>query len=291
VTELGQADGEAVVTLPGAAPVTLRWAARTDVGRRRHVNEDSLLAAPPIFAVADGMGGHAAGDRASAAAVEHLAALEIGGAVVLGDLQRGLTAAADQIDELSEDLGQGAGTTVTGAALAALEGAPAVLVFNVGDSRVYLQHQGELRRVTIDHSVVQEMVDSGFLSARDAEHHPDSNVITHALGFREVPDPDVWAVSLRTGLRLLLCSDGLTKELDDEGIALRLAQSADAAQAAEGLVTQAVALGGRDNVTVVVIEVLDAPDPGDRPLVEEVRRRRPRRAPGLDDDTGPTPII
>ncbi|WP_395640590.1 PP2C family protein-serine/threonine phosphatase [Pseudolysinimonas sp.] len=236
----------------------LDWAGRSDVGRKRAVNEDSVLVGPPIFAVADGMGGHAAGDRASAAVVERLAALRAEadhGYLDLARLEGALNAAADDIDDFSAHIPIGAGTTVTGALLVLRDGEPTFAVFNVGDSRVYLLADDEFARVTRDHSVVQEMVDAGLLDARDAEDHPDSNVITRAVGFREPPRPDVWMLPVRPGMRLLLCSDGLTKEVDDGQIRRRLAAGGTAAETADGLMDAALAAGGRDNVTVVVIDV------------------------------------
>lgn len=244
--------------------VTLAWAAVSDVGRRRQANEDSVIVQPPVFAVADGMGGHAAGDRASAAVVDRLFALadrEGVDPVVVGET---LTLAAHDIDDLAEGLPLGAGTTVTGAVLDLAGPHPAFVVFNVGDSRVYSLIGNELAQVTHDHSVVQELVDQGLLAASDAEGHPESNVVTRALGFHETPRPDFWTLPLRAGMRLLLCSDGLTKELPAPRLRLHLAARLSAAETASALVDAALAEGGRDNVTVVVIDVLDAPEPGGR---------------------------
>jgi serine/threonine protein phosphatase PrpC len=236
----------------------LDWAGRSDVGRKRAVNEDSVLVGPPVFAVADGMGGHAAGDRASAAVVERLAALRGDGDhdyLELGRLDDALAAAAGDIDEFSAHIPIGAGTTVTGAILALQDGEPHFAVFNIGDSRVYSWDGGEFRRVTRDHSVVQELVDAGLIHADDAEDHPESNVITRAVGFRDDPHPDVWMLPVQPGMRLLLCSDGLTKEIDDARIRSVLSDGGSAAETADVLMDAALAAGGRDNVTVVVIDV------------------------------------
>lgn len=244
----------------------LDWAGRSDVGRKRSVNEDSVLVGPPVFAVADGMGGHAAGDRASAAVVERLAALRADadhGYLDLARLDDALSAAASDIDEFSANIPIGAGTTVTGAVLSLQDGEPHFAVFNIGDSRVYRLGDGEFRRVTRDHSVVQELVDAGLIHADDAEDHPESNVITRAVGFREEPRPDVWMLPVQPGMRLLLCSDGLTKELDDARIRGLLADGGSAAETADELMDAALAAGGRDNVTVVVIDVA-APAPKTR---------------------------
>jgi serine/threonine protein phosphatase PrpC len=248
------------LTVPGKRRgFVLDWAGRSDVGRRRAVNEDSVLVSPPVFAVADGMGGHAAGDRASAAVVDRLAALAglaDHGYLDVSRLDGALAAAADDIDDFAAHIPIGAGTTVTGVLLALVEGEPHFAVFNIGDSRVYLLADGEFSRVTRDHSVVQEMVDAGLIDERQAEDHPESNVITRAVGFRESPQPDLWMLPMRPGMRLLLCSDGLTKEVDDRRIRRYLTESGAAAETADDLMDAALVAGGRDNVTVVVIDVM-----------------------------------
>ena len=237
------------------AGVVLAWAGVSDVGHRRQVNEDSLVSLPSLFAVADGMGGHSAGDRASAAVVARLG--DLGESIDEAALTEALVAAANDIDDLSADMPLGAGTTVTGAVLDTEHGAPRFIVFNIGDSRVYRFAGNDLTQVTRDHSVVQELIDAGLVSAEDAEDHPEANVITRALGFREVPQPDFWLVPLVAGMRLLLCSDGLTKELNAARIRMHLAARLTAAETAGALVDAALAAGGRDNVTVVVVDVLD----------------------------------
>ena len=146
-----------------------------------------------------------------------------------------------------------------------IDGVPSSLVFNIGDSRVYRFERNELEQVTIDHSVVQELVDAGVIAAEEAEEHPDSNVITRAVGFHDDPLPDFWCIPLRAGMRLLICSDGLTKELGDERIRLHLAAGMPADETASALVDAALAAGGRDNVTVVVVDVLASPSAARRP--------------------------
>jgi protein phosphatase len=250
------------LTVPGKRRgFVLDWAGRSDVGKRRAVNEDSVLVGPPVFAVADGMGGHAAGDKASAAVIDRLARLGSDashGYLDVDRLEGALTAAAGDIDLFAAHIPIGAGTTVTGAVLALKDGEPHFGVFNIGDSRVYLLVDGEFSRVTTDHSVVQEMVDAGLLDERDAESHPESNVITRAVGFRDDPRPDVWMLPVRPGMRLLLCSDGLTKEVTDTDIRGHLSTGGSAAETADHLMDAALAAGGRDNVTVVVIDVAAA---------------------------------
>ncbi len=273
MTHIGTDRVDQRIELPGddGRAITLSWAARSDVGRRRSANEDSLVAVAPVFAVADGMGGHAAGDRASAAAIEHLTPRRGVRFTDLEAVREALAAAADDIDTLAIGVPMGVGTTVTGAALVIDDdGQPAFAVFNIGDSRVYRFERNDLRRVTVDHSVVQELVDAGLIRAEDAEDHPDSNVITRALGFRDDPTPDTWMVPVRAGLRLLICSDGLTKELGDGRLRLHMAAGMSAAETASALVDAALAAGGRDNVTIIIVDVLDAPStPAERASAPE----------------------
>lgn len=262
MTLVGRPRGTTRVASPaGSVAVELVWGVATDVGRRRAGNEDSAVAVPPLFAVADGMGGHSAGDLASAAAVQHLARAARGDFLGPEEIGAALRAAAEDINQLADGLRSGAGTTVTGAALTLAAGQPAFLVFNVGDSRVYRFHGTELSQVTVDHSVVQELVDAGEISAEEAEYHPESNVITRALGFHEAPRPDFTVVPLEPGLRLVLCSDGLTREVEDSHLRMHLAAGLSAETTADALVDAALASGGRDNVTVAVIDVqpLSAP--------------------------------
>jgi PPM family protein phosphatase len=272
VTQIGRSSRRHNVTVPGSdgARVALSWAALSDKGYRRAVNEDSLVARSPIFAVADGMGGHTAGDFASAAVVTRLAE-QLGPDYVGADsLNTALRAA---VEDMGRGVGQtdlGTGTTVTGVALTLVDGAPAWLVFNIGDSRVYQLVDGVLTQLTVDHSVVQELMDAGAITAAEAEVHPHSNVITRAVGFNEDPVPDYWTLPLIAGARLLICSDGLTKELTEHGIRHFLSEGATALDAAGGLMDAALGNGGRDNVTVIVVDVLDSGGP---PMASDESRR------------------
>ncbi|AWB88844.1 PP2C family protein-serine/threonine phosphatase [Salinibacterium hongtaonis] len=261
MTEIGQTTGTVTVTLPDRSgdSVTLGWAAATDTGRRRAHNEDSYVVDVPMFAVADGMGGHSAGDRASAAVVERLAEVADGGFGKRRDVEAALKRATKDISHVVDPEHRGVGTTVTGALLALVDGQAGWTIFNVGDSRTYLFQDDVFEQVTIDHSVVQELVDAGLLDAADAESHPDSNIITRAVGFNAAPVPDFWRIRLHTGMRLLLCSDGLTKEVDDATIGRQVRSIADREVLVETLVGLALEAGGRDNVTVVVVDVIDAP--------------------------------
>lgn len=239
------------------ARLVLGWGAFTDIGRRREHNEDSFLAQAPIFAVADGMGGHSAGDVASTAVVVRLFEGISGPFADAATIGRALAAATTDMGLVFDAKGLGVGTTVTGAALSLRGNQPFWTVFNVGDSRVYLFERGELRQLTVDHSVVQELVDSGATSAADAQRHPDSNVITRAVGFNVEAVPDFQVLPVRAGGRLLVCSDGLNKELPAASIRAALAAGKPAAHTARALVEAALAAGGRDNITTIVIDVLE----------------------------------
>jgi serine/threonine protein phosphatase PrpC len=260
VTQIGGNTATFAVALPGhpESVITLSWAAATDTGRKRRSNEDSFIAKSPVFAVADGMGGHTSGDLASAAVVTRLAeVLELQFATPEA-VDQALTDATSDIAIVSAGSELGVGTTVTGAILTLQDDDPYFAVFNIGDSRVYQFWRNELSQVTVDHSVVQEMVDSGLLNREQAENHPENNVITRAIGFNP-PKPDYWMLPVRPGFRLLICSDGLTKEVNDERLRLHLAAGLSARETAHALVDAALAAGGRDNVTIVVVDVLSAP--------------------------------
>ncbi len=235
--------------------LTLRVGAATDVGRVRDHNEDSALAEGGIFVVADGMGGHAAGEVASGIAVDvlreladrdDLTAAEVKRQVALAN-ERILGAVADQPDQ------RGMGTTVAGIALVTAGGSDHWAVFNVGDSRVYRVIDGRLTQITVDHSEVRELMDAGVITAAEARTHPLRNVVTRSLGTDAQADPDVWVFPPFAGERFVICSDGLTNELTDDEIAEVLAELDEPQEAAEELVRNAVQAGGRDNVTVVVV--------------------------------------
>lgn len=253
MTTIGELSAEHTV-----GGIRLSWSARTDVGHRRAANEDSMLAQPPFFVVADGMGGHAAGDLASAAVVSALAEAAPGGSLGRRGLESALQQATYRIDELADGNELGVGTTVTGVVLSSADTAE-LTVFNIGDSRVYVAQpgEGELQRLTVDHSVVQELVEAGVLDPDEAEFHPDSNVITRAVGFGAVPEPDYWTFPAEAGMTLLICSDGLTKELRDARIS-ELALDGTPSEAVEALVDAALASGGHDNISVIVVRVWPA---------------------------------
>jgi protein phosphatase len=232
----------------------------TDRGHRRQVNEDSVLVLPHVYVVADGMGGHAAGDRASAILVEEMSRLAER-PVAADDVSLVLEQASVRVRGLAAD---SAGTTVTAAIGVERDGAPYWLVANLGDSRTYQLVDGALEQVSVDHSVVQELIDSGELDAAAALDHPQRHIVTRAVGAPQALDPDYWLLPVLDGGRLVLCSDGLTVEVDDPGIAASLLTHPDAQEAADALVALALERGGRDNVSVIVLDarLRSAPDDG-----------------------------
>lgn len=234
--------------------VVLNVASLTDTGLKRTANEDSVLNASPVFLVADGMGGHQAGDLASAAVVAAFEPLR-GQAIDLADIRDALSRAAAAVEQIAAAHKRGAGSTVTGVALVQHEGTPHWLVFNVGDSRVYRHYGNELTQLTIDHSLGQQLVDAGELRAEQLASFSQRNVITRALG---APDSaaDSWLLPVVNGERLLLCSDGLSGEISDEAIRAALTMNGRPETAATALVRRALQAGGRDNVSVVVIDVV-----------------------------------
>jgi serine/threonine protein phosphatase PrpC len=260
MTEIGGSNPDFTIVVPGEhrEGIRLSWAAVTDVGHRRAANEDSYIAAPPIFAIADGMGGHLAGDRASAAVVSRLADARDADFLAPESVERALELATDDIEIISDGSELGVGTTVTGAVLTLRDGEPYFAVFNIGDSRVYVYEGDTLEQVTVDHSLVQQLVDTGVITRAQAHNHPEGNVITRAVGFQSQPTPDYWLLPLRTGMRLLVCSDGLTGEIEDDGLGAHLAAGLPAKDTADALVAAALAEGGRDNVTVLVVDVLES---------------------------------
>ena len=224
------------------------------VGLRRELNEDSSVVTDSLFAVADGMGGHEAGEVASALAVQALAE---GWDAAKGPISREqIQACLDDADEtIREATGAKAGTTLTGAVLVEADDQLKWLVFNIGDSRTYLHHEGELRQLTRDHSQVQEMYESGMISADELRDHPNRNVITRALGAGSLDSGDFTTMHVQTGQRLLMCSDGLTGELTDAEISKILGAGRSPQDTVDWLIQQALRAGGRDNVTVIVVDV------------------------------------
>jgi PPM family protein phosphatase len=238
----------------------LVFAAATDVGRMRKNNEDSYLSQKPVAAVADGMGGHSAGEVASAIAIEELAALRGRGpweneTAATDDLKQAILRANRRIREMAagDRKLNGMGTTL----VALLEDGDLVHLANVGDSRGYLLRQGELSQVTVDHSLVQELVDDGRLSPEDAERHPQRSVITRALGIEPEVEFDLFTYKLQVGDRLLLCSDGLSDVVEPRQIRNVLLRVRNPDEAARRLIAVANEQGGPDNITVIVVDAND----------------------------------
>jgi protein phosphatase len=237
------------------------WASSTDVGRLRDHNEDAVHPAGRgtaengfVAAVADGMGGHVAGEVASSLALE--AAIEASGDPV-ARVRAGNWAVMGRIHDEPELSGMG--TTLT---LGVFGADGDLAIGHVGDSRAYLLREGGLRQLTRDHSLVAELVESGRLDPADAADHPFRSVITRALGLERDVDVDVVEERLDPGDRVLLCSDGLTSMIDDEAVGRILMEATDLESAVATLVEAANAAGGNDNITVVVVAAV-ADDPAD----------------------------
>jgi len=236
----------------------LKWGASTDVGMVRQQNEDSYLAEENLYVVADGMGGHNAGEVASALAVTTLKAGARTGIDSVERFRELVQQANTAIytASLDDSTQSGMGTTLTALSIVAGE-EPRVLVANVGDARTYLWRNGALTRLSVDHSYVQELVNEGIITPEEARVHPRRNIVTRALGIDRSVVVDVFSHLVRTGDRIVLCSDGLVDEVSDADIAVVLGQHSDPQDTAEALVMVANTAGGRDNTTVIVVDVLD----------------------------------
>ena len=250
----------------------ISWGARSDVGLVRGHNEDSFLMQAPLFVVSDGMGGHAAGEVASSITVETVGSLAPGTAddVLLGAAVESANKAVIKAAE-EGDGKPGMGCTAT----AVIIEKNRMAVAHVGDSRVYMLRHGTLVRVTHDHSYVEELVDSGQITADEARTHPSRSIITRALG----SDPDMYAdhfsLEVYSGDRIILCSDGLSSMIPDSEIEALAVSSATPQQAADNLVAAALTAGGADNVTVAVVDVVNDG------IVDEARRRFVHRAASI----------
>jgi protein phosphatase len=261
--------------------MNVRSAVFTHAGRRRRLNEDAYVREPPLFAIADGMGGARAGEVASSLAA---AAVQAGQAPGSGkERVAALIHAANRsvYERSSEDADvAGMGTTMT----VALVEDSTVTFGHVGDSRAYVLRDGALEQLTDDHSLVAELVRAGKLSAEEAEHHPQRSVITRALGTDPDVDVDTFVVDARPGDLFMLCSDGLTDMIaDDEIVEILAERRGNLEDATRELVRRANKAGGQDNITVVAFEVTDEPDEQtveqavERP-VEETRELPPAAA-------------
>ena len=229
----------------------------TNIGRKRKVNQDFVYTSeqpvgklPNVFIVADGMGGHKAGDYASKVTVETIVAEA---AVVL---EQAIKTANTLIRKCAEEYPEmeGMGTTV----VAATCDGDVLRVANVGDSRLYIANNKEIRQITRDHSLVEEMVRMGGIAREEARNHPDKNIITRAVGADDAVKPDFFTVRLNRGDIVLMCTDGLTNMLEDEEIRMILEESRDMVEKAEELVKAANEKGGKDNISVILIDPLSA---------------------------------
>jgi serine/threonine protein phosphatase PrpC len=257
-------------------------AVATHTGRKRRRNEDAYVFEPPLFAVADGMGGARAGDVASRLAAAAVKAGEAGGngkERVIALIQQ---ANRSVYERSSEDAAAaGMGTTMT----VALVEDSVVTFGHVGDSRAYVLRDGALEQLTDDHSLVAELVRVGKLSPEEAESHPQRSVVTRVLGTDPDVDVDTFTVAGRPGDVFLICSDGLTTMVGDDDIVGVLTERRNLDDAAKELVRLANKAGGEDNITVVAFDLTDEPGEPDEPDEETVEQTQPMPAVGIDEDT------
>ncbi len=266
------------------APIEVRAAAVSHTGLRRRINEDSYLAEAPLFLVADGMGGHDAGDLASAAVVAEFSTLAGAASLGVDHVRAALRRARARVDAIDSG-SRAAGTTLTGVVIAEVGGLGYWLTVNVGDSRTYRFAGGRLEQISVDHSVVQELIDAGLLDGADAAIDSRRNEITRAIGAGNDGQADYWMVPAEPGDRILVCSDGLSGELDLDRLQTILAEEVDPQDAATRLIHEALLHGGRDNITAVVV---DAVSVGGHDDLYDTAPAGARRA-DADGDTRPRP--
>lgn len=240
---------------------------RSDVGQIRKSNEDALLSKESVFAVADGMGGHLAGEVAAATALEPIADLD---GKVFPDATAAVTALRDAVVSANATVSElaqrepsyhGMGTTLT----AAMVEGRRLHVAHVGDSRAYLLRDGQFSQLTDDHTLVQHLIDEGQITREEAASHPQRSIITRAIGVSPEVEVDSMSLDLEPGDQLLLCSDGLTGVIDDEEIARRLAAREDPETTVHGLIARANEAGGPDNITVLLLRYEDPDAPARTP--------------------------
>lgn len=232
--------------------VSSYYGSRTEIGNVREHNEDSLTVLPPLFAVADGMGGHEAGEVASEITINTLNDLAPQSADAEALARAVVAANLNVIKAPSQGVGrEGMGTTLTAAILEKER----LVIAQVGDSRAYLLHNGSLQQLTRDHSLMADMIEAGQLTEAEARVHPNRSVITRAIGSDPHMQPDLYELNVETGDRLLLCSDGICGMIEDHEIASIMRQAPSAQSCADQLVEAALAAGGFDNATAVVVDV------------------------------------
>lgn len=245
--------------------IRARVGASTDVGRIRDGNEDSFVAIDGLYFVADGMGGHSAGEVASAIAVRTLSDLHNSADGGLADEDQvadavstaNLTIFMEAIEDPSK---AGMGTTLTGLVVTDAS-AHKIVVANVGDSRTYLWRHDELRQVTKDHSHVQSLVDRGAITRAEARVHFQRNIVLRAMGIESYVDVDTFPLQVEDGDRFIMCSDGLVDEAADDEIEVEIREASDPQDLADRLVSLANRNGGRDNITVVVVDFETVAEP------------------------------
>lgn len=245
--------------------VELHHGAASDVGHVRSTNEDSYLTEPPVYVVADGMGGHDGGEVASRIVVEEFARLA-GQGYDPRDAQAAVRATLDRCQRTIKEYDAAqrragslqfhSATTAVVALLVEDDGRPAWLVANVGDSRAYRLAGGRLTQVTVDHSRVQELLDAGEITAAELDRHPERHVVTRAVGGPRRPDADFFVLPLPLAERLLLASDGVFSMIGHREVEDIVATTSDPRDAADRLVAAALAAGGRDNATALVVDVM-----------------------------------
>jgi PPM family protein phosphatase len=241
----------------------LHYALRSDVGLLREGNEDSAYAGPRLLVIADGMGGHAAGEVASAVAISAITPLDkqhfTRGEDMLDALAAAVAAARDTLHDMSvsDPAVEGMGTTLT----ALLWNDAEVAVCHIGDSRAYLLRDNDLYQITRDHTLIQSLVDEGRLSPAAAANHPQRSLIMRALQGSTDAEPDLAIHEAQLGDRYLLCSDGLTDVVSDKDVHQVLSTVADADEAVDHLITLAIRNGGPDNITCIVADVVDESGP------------------------------
>lgn len=268
--------------------LSLRFAARSDVGLLRDGNEDSGYAGPRLLAVADGMGGQAAGEVASATVIEELADLDtdVPGSELLDTLASAVDNANDQLGAMMEDNPrlEGMGTTLTALYFSGTR----IGIVHVGDSRAYLLRDGDLHQITHDHTFVQTLVDEGRITAEQASHHPHRSLIMRALDGRGRVDLDLSIREVATGDRYLVCSDGLSGVVSHETIEQAMSTALSPDEAADGLVALALRAGAPDNVTCIVAHVVNSgpPPPTVPQVVGAAVDREPARRPTPNGPAG-----
>jgi protein phosphatase len=260
----------------------LKHGVATDTGNVRPQNEDAYVASDQLFAVADGMGGHNAGEVASALATTLLLERAVGQTLTPEWFVEAITLINRTIHESAAESTErrGMGTTICALALVKPLGETTepqqVALANVGDSRIYLARSGTFRQLSVDHSYVQELVTEGLITEEEARVHPRRNIVTRALGIDDRVAVDSWLIPLFSGDRFILCSDGLVDEVPTADIAALAAQQREPQIIADALVALAKRNGGRDNITVVVVDAVGDSTP---PIVSEPVVSTPKKQP------------